>query len=397
MTRSLLSFTRRICNERITFIRPSLDNKIVNSPCKGPTEKLTGFMREHLNLDSQWQIFLTSSGRSAFRMALEAFRAEKSDCFEVIIPSYGCRGIFEPVRECGLTPVWVDIDSNLLPDQQDILKKITNKTLCVLAHNILGMAAPTEELRNHCNKLGIFILDDNCQSLGINRHPSCENIILSFGVSKTLGIGAGGAFLTKKNTENICKIYEGMPTEDARNACERYNELSSTFLNPFFKLTKIRIKGFQGFADSAFSRQYDFQRISYPDLAMLEKYLPQLKSILSKNYRNHERLFPFLEKIPGARLVTKGATGERAVLLFDSVENLENFANFMFSRNIEVEKLYRPLHQRFGGSMSVVLPVTDRYAPLALSLPTRANLSGRELKRMESAIKNYCNLPTTRV
>ena len=85
------------------------------------------------------------SARSAFYLLLKAYEIGPGD--EVILPSFSCLVIANPVIWVGAKPVYVDIDKetfNLSLD--DLKKKLTNKTKIILVQHTFGLPVELEKV-----------------------------------------------------------------------------------------------------------------------------------------------------------------------------------------------------------------------------------------------------------
>jgi CDP-6-deoxy-D-xylo-4-hexulose-3-dehydrase len=71
------------------------------------------------------------------------------------------------VLQAGLTPVFVDIDPRTLGmDLEQTLKAITPRTLAVFITHIMGYNALTPAFVRECNRRGVMIIEDVCESHG---------------------------------------------------------------------------------------------------------------------------------------------------------------------------------------------------------------------------------------
>ena len=114
---------------------------------------------------------MSNSGSSANLLAVAAMRyssrynnPEKN---EVIVPAVSWSTTYYPIVQLGYKIKFVDIDLdslNLSIDQA--LSAIDEKTAGIFAVNLLGNPAELPALRKKCDELGIFLLEDNCESMG---------------------------------------------------------------------------------------------------------------------------------------------------------------------------------------------------------------------------------------
>jgi dTDP-4-amino-4,6-dideoxygalactose transaminase len=150
---------------------------------------------EHVNL--------CSSGTSAIELALRGVQVQKGD--EVILAGYDFDGNYRNIIYLGGRPVLVD----LCPDNWNMdfaeLKKAANKqTKAIIVSHLHGGVVPMKELMSFSKEKGIPVIEDACQMPGAviqgEKAGSWGDIgVISFGGSKTLTAGRGGALFTNNN------------------------------------------------------------------------------------------------------------------------------------------------------------------------------------------------------
>jgi CDP-6-deoxy-D-xylo-4-hexulose-3-dehydrase len=114
---------------------------------------------------------MSNSGSSANLLAVAAMRyssrfsnPEKN---EVIVPAVSWSTTYYPIVQLGYKIKFVDIDLDSLNMSIDqTLSAIDEKTAGIFAVNLLGNPAELPALRKKCDELGIFLLEDNCESMG---------------------------------------------------------------------------------------------------------------------------------------------------------------------------------------------------------------------------------------
>jgi CDP-6-deoxy-D-xylo-4-hexulose-3-dehydrase len=86
---------------------------------------------------------------------------------EVIVPAVSWATTYYPVQQAGLTMKFVDVSVDTLNLDLDLLEAaIGPKTKAVFAVNLLGNPLDFERLLAICDKHGLVLLEDNCESLG---------------------------------------------------------------------------------------------------------------------------------------------------------------------------------------------------------------------------------------
>lgn len=150
------------------------------------------------------------SARSAFYLLLKAYGIGKGD--EVVLPSFSCLVIANPVLWVGAKPVYVDIDQgNFNLDYEDLRKKITPKTKAVLVQHTFGFPVNIDKVRQIVGP-NVKIIEDAAHALGGTYKGQKigtigDAAILTFGIEKVISSVRGGMVLTK-DSEAAQKIRE---------------------------------------------------------------------------------------------------------------------------------------------------------------------------------------------
>jgi dTDP-4-amino-4,6-dideoxygalactose transaminase len=141
------------------------------------------------------------SGTFAVEIALRALKVCPSD--EVILAAYDYPGNFLSIHAVGATPVLVDIDPdnwNLRPDC--LRSALSPNTRAIITSHLHGGMVPMVEVRAFADAHGLRVIEDAAQSPGAEiegrKAGTWGDIsVLSFGGSKLLTAGRGGALLTR--------------------------------------------------------------------------------------------------------------------------------------------------------------------------------------------------------
>lgn len=112
-------------------------------------------------LDAGSVRFVTS-GRVAIALALREMGVGAGDA--VLVPSYHCASMIEPVIWAGATPVFYRIRPDTSVDLDDIAGKIDGRTRVLMATNYFGFHQPLAALRALCDARGIKLLEDCAHS-----------------------------------------------------------------------------------------------------------------------------------------------------------------------------------------------------------------------------------------
>lgn len=148
-------------------------------------------------------VLLCSSGTAAVELALRGVPVGSGD--EVILAAYDFKANFTDVLLVGATPVFVDVlpgNWNLDPAQLDAAVGPRTKAILVshLHGGVVDMPAVMEIARFH----KLAVIEDAAQTPGARIHGRLAGTwgdvgILSFGGSKLVSAGRGGAVLTARH------------------------------------------------------------------------------------------------------------------------------------------------------------------------------------------------------
>lgn len=143
---------------------------------------------------------LCSSGTIAVELALRGLRIGAGD--EVILAGYDFSGNFRCIEAVGATPVLADIDaSTWCLDVEQVKQAVSDKTRAVIISHLHGGLADMKQIREVVDHFGVALIEDACQSPGAETGGHTAGTwgdvgVLSFGGSKLLTAGRGGAVLT---------------------------------------------------------------------------------------------------------------------------------------------------------------------------------------------------------
>lgn len=142
---------------------------------------------------------LCSSGTAALSVALAACGIGAGD--EVIVPPFTFVATIEALLMAGAVPVFADIDETLGLDPSAVEAIITPATKVVLPVHMCGAMARIDSLKALCERKGLLLIEDACQSVGATFKGKAlgsfgEMGCFSFDPVKTVTCGEGGAVVT---------------------------------------------------------------------------------------------------------------------------------------------------------------------------------------------------------
>lgn len=152
---------------------------------------------------------MTSSGSTANLLGMTAafhhpdFGFQAGD--EVIVPAVSWSTTYFPITQNGMLLRFVDIDpATLNIDLDKVEAAITPRTKMVFAVNLLGNPVEADRLRKICKDAGIFLAEDNCESMGAK-----------LGTEMAGAFGLFGTFSTFFS-HHICTMEGGLVITDDR-------------------------------------------------------------------------------------------------------------------------------------------------------------------------------------
>lgn len=149
---------------------------------------------------------MVNSGSSANLVAVasqfftEPARLRRGD--EAIVPALSWSTTFHPLQQYGLHLRFVDIDPETLNiDLREVERALTPRTKMVVAVSILGNPCDLAGLRALCDRHGLILFEDNCESLdaevgGRKAGAFGEISTASFFFSHQISTMEGGMLLT---------------------------------------------------------------------------------------------------------------------------------------------------------------------------------------------------------
>ncbi|MCX7423547.1 MAG: DegT/DnrJ/EryC1/StrS aminotransferase family protein [Planctomycetia bacterium] len=157
-----------------------------------------------VTMHSREHVVLTCSGTAAVELALRGLRVGTGD--EVLLSAYDFEGNFKNVLAVGAKPVLIDIDpqtGQLDVTQLELAR--SPQTKAIIASHLHGGVVDMPALRAFANQYQLAVIEDAAQMPGAMIHGRIAGTwgdigILSFGGSKLLTSGRGGALFTNDST-----------------------------------------------------------------------------------------------------------------------------------------------------------------------------------------------------
>lgn len=141
-----------------------------------------------------------SSGTIAVELALRGLKIGQGD--EVLLAGYDFPGNFRAIEAIGARPVLVDIEpTTWCLDAAQLTEAIGPQTKAVIVSHLHGGIADMQTIVAICRERGVRVVEDACQAPGGLVQGRMAGTwgdvgVLSFGGSKVLTAGRGGAVIT---------------------------------------------------------------------------------------------------------------------------------------------------------------------------------------------------------
>jgi len=188
-----------------------------------------------------------NSGTDALIFALKSLNIGPGD--EVITVSNSFIATANAISYCGATPVFVDINDNLMMDTKKVKELITANTKAIMPVQLMGHVCEMDDLKSIANKFNLFIIEDAAQSVGskygLKKTGNLADIsCFSLHPLKNLSGITDGGIITTNNKQVVNYLKEirnhGLTNRDEQNIIGRVSRLNS--LNAItldYRLTKL--------------------------------------------------------------------------------------------------------------------------------------------------------------
>jgi dTDP-4-amino-4,6-dideoxygalactose transaminase len=145
------------------------------------------------------------NGTDAIYIALKALGVGPGD--EIITTAHTWISTAETISQTGATVVFCDTEADsCLIDANDIIRKITNKTKCIIPVHLFGQAVDMQAVMSIAEKYGLYVVEDCAQAHlaefnGQQVGTFGDIATFSFYPGKNLGAMGDAGAITTNNTE----------------------------------------------------------------------------------------------------------------------------------------------------------------------------------------------------
>jgi len=313
-----------------------------------------------------------SSGTAALEIAIRSLGLNKND--EVIMPSFTIISNAMAIVKSSAKPILVDVDLNTWNIKiEDIEKKITKKTKCLMIPHIYGLSNDMDKIIKIAKKYNLYLIEDAAEVLGLQyKNKPCGSFgdisILSFYANKHITTGEGGMLLT--NNSNLNKKFK-----DYRNLC--------------FGSKKNRFNHYD------ISWNYRYTNIQ---AALGLNQLKRINKIVRKKYEIGNYYYKHFKDIKNIILQpNKLAYCKNIYWVFGIVikknnkKNIKSVIKKLTNKNIGTRPFFWPMHKQDafknkGYFKNVNLPNSEFIAKNGFYLPSGLGLTFKELKFVKDAV-----------
>jgi len=395
--RGFVGMVLRLGRFKIRFIRPfwswrEIGTALLWTGRKGSRiERLDSSFRRIIACTEKADVLFVSSGRSALEAVFIGLKTVSPERSKVVLPSYGCLGILQPLLNTGLQPFFVDIDDDLLPSAEDILASLDTNTLAVLLVHLSGKGKAYEDVRARAKQLGVFVVDDFCHNLGGAPSVSEADIaVFSFSVGKNVSASAGGAIVDNTGLAAVKSVVDSLAAEPSSKARARFRHLLSLYGPAWGRV----VLGARLSTDlDALTSRYKLFRMSELDASLLLLQIQKLEEII-RNRRDNaadiRAVISEFSQVYGLQSSEDHIYTKMSVVL-GTRRMFEAFMSFMNGQGVEIEGMYSPLHLRdeVAGIPHRKLERTMAMFPRVVNVPVRPDLVRRQVRRIANAMREF--------
>lgn len=345
----------------------------------GELQEVNNFERELREKMGVNHCLCLASGTGALIASLAALGVGPGD--EVIVPGYTFIATAIAALAVGAIPVVAEINETMTLDMDDVERKITPNTKCVIPVHIQGFPCDMERLMQLKEKYGFYVVEDACQADGGSFHGKRLGTIgdcgaYSFNYFKIISAGEGGAMVT-----NDIDLYQrAIIYHDCGSAFWTYE---TPITAPLYTGTNMRVSEVTG--------------------AILRVQLTRLDGILADLRRVKRAITEAVADLPMLRVNPSndldGDCGVCLPFIFDDAVTAEKFEKLIGgTRPINTGKhVYRewtPILEKRGAHISAMNPY-ENPANAGLRLDTRKDSCPRTLDILSRTVYQMLNCDWT--
>ena len=313
-----------------------------------------------------------SSGTAALEIAIRSLGLNKND--EVIMPSFTIISNAMAIVKSSAKPVLVDVNLNTWNIKiEDIEKRITKKTKCLMIPHIYGLSNDMDEIMKIAKKHNLYVIEDAAEVLGLKyKNKPCGSFgdisVLSFYANKHVTTGEGGMLLTNNPSLNN-------KFKDLRNLCfgSKNNRFNHYDISWNYRYTNIQ-------AALGLSQLKRIDRIVKKKHEIGNYYYKHFKDI--KNIILQPNKLSYCKNIYWVFGI---------VIKKNNKNNIKEVIKKLSSRNVGTRPFFWPMHKQDafkskGYFKNVNLPNSEFISKNGFYLPSGLGLTLKELKFVKDTV-----------
>lgn len=310
-----------------------------------------------------------ASGTDALLLSLRALGVSPGD--EVVTSTFSFFATAGVISRLGAKPVFVDIDSKTFNMNVERTKDaVTPRTKVIMPVHLYGQMADMDEIMEVADRRGIAVVEDAAQAIGAKYKGKQAGqfgttACFSFFPSKNLGAYGDGGFIVT-NDEGLAEL-----------------------------IKRLRVHGSKPkYYHSVIGYNSRLDTLQAAVLSVKLKYLPEWHAARREKAENYNRLLKEISQVETPFVhdfnyhiyhqYTIQAEGRDA--LGAHLKTREIGFDTYYPLPLHLQECYRDLGYKAGD-----LPVSERLAALAISLPVFPELTDVEQEYVASAIKEFYN------
>lgn len=355
---------------------------------------------------------LVNSGSSANLLAFMSLTApelgerqiKRGD--EVITVAAGFPTTVSPILQYGAVPVFVDIDPATVNIDPELLEQaLSPRTKAVMVAHTLGNPFDLERVGAFCKKHGLWLVEDNCDSLGSRFKGRFTGTFGDFGTSSFypphhLTMGEGGALYTSNPL--LAKI--ALSYRDWGRDCWCQSGVDNT--------CKCRFTKQFGSLPKGYDHKYVYSHFGYNlkatdmQAAVGCAQLDKLEGFSERRRQNFEYLRSRLAEVPELKIMEKLPESDPAwfgflmTLSAEAPFSRNELAEFLEKRNIQTRNLFsgnlikhpcfEALTENQDYRIASSLQYTDAVMNRALWIGVYPGMTMEKLNYMAESILSFC-------
>jgi len=193
---------------------------------------------------------MTNSGSSANLLASFALINPKKKNYlktgsNFLIPALCWPTSLWPLVQCGLNPIFVDVNiNNFCMDENYLTEKLLNKIQAIVVVHVLGNSPNIHQIAKIAKRKNIYLIEDTCESLGSTYNSKHLGTYGDFGTysfyySHQITSGEGGMVVC--NSKNDYKILTSLRSHGWDRDFNKKNNKRFNFINSGFNVRPTEI------------------------------------------------------------------------------------------------------------------------------------------------------------